>query len=282
MAARHVSVVVPTKNAERTLARCLASLQRQTVPPLEVIVVDNFSTDATVAIAERCGTRVYRHGSERSEQRNCGTRLARGDCVLFVDADMYLQPGAVAASARALLDHDAVVLPEASFGAGFWARCRALERRCYVGSSLEAARGFRREVLTRLGGYDENLFAFEDWDLHNRCAAAGYRVGRAGSGQILVTHDEGLLSLGQSARKKHYYGGALQRYAAKHPHLARQQTGALPRLKLLLRHWPLLARHPLLTAGVIVLKAVEGSAGRVAARSRALRGARHSPKEADA
>ena len=202
MAARHVSVVVPTKNAERTLARCLASLQRQTAPPLEVIVVDNFSTDATVAIAERCGTRVYRHGSERSEQRNCGTRLARGDCVLFVDADMYLQPGAVAASARALLDHDAVVLPEASFGAGFWARCRALERRCYLGSSLEAARGFRREVLTRLGGYDENLFAFEDWDLHNRCAAAGYRVGRAGSGQILVRTRRGLVEFGAKRAQK--------------------------------------------------------------------------------
>lgn len=56
--APHVSVVIPTKNAERSLERCLESLQRQTLRPFETIVVDNFSTDQTVAIAERRDVKV--------------------------------------------------------------------------------------------------------------------------------------------------------------------------------------------------------------------------------
>lgn len=257
-----ISVVIPTKNAEHTLGRCLESVQNQSQPPLEIIVVDNFSADDTVHVAERYGARVYVQGFERSAQRNYGVALATGDYVLLIDADMYLSFEAVAESARVLRENDAAVLSEESFGDGFWARCKWLERRCYEGeAAIEAARGFRREVLLELGGYDEELFAFEDWDLHNRCLAAGFKVGRAASGSALIRHNEGRLSLWRSAEKKGGYALALQRYKAKHPHVAKRQVTVLPRLNLFLRHWPLLARHPLLAAGVIVMKAVEAATG---------------------
>lgn len=259
---RRVSVVIATKNSERTLGSCLESLSNQSYPPLEIIVVDNFSTDQTVAIAERYEAKVYRCGFERSEQRNYGIRLAQGDCVLLIDSDMRLSPEGVAESSQALEKNDAVILGEESFGEGFCARCKWLERHCYEGEvDIEAARGIRREVLLELGGYDEALFAFEDWDLHNRCLAAGYTIGRAGPGKPLLGHDEGRLSLWQTASKKRYYGRALKRYADKHPHVAKRQVEVLPRLRLFLRHWPLLARYPLLAGGVIVMKAVEGLFG---------------------
>ena len=257
----HVSVVIATKHAERTLEQCLVSLRGQ-ARLLEVIVVDNFSSDRTVEIAERYGARVYTHGLERSAQRNYGVNLARGGFVLLLDADMCLSPGSVAECARVLEQNDAVIVTEVSYGEGFWARCKGLERRCYEGEpSVEAARGFRREVLLVLGGYDEELFAFEDWDLHNRCVAAGYRVGRADPGKALIRHDEGRLSLRETACKKGYYGGALQRYVGKHPHIAKRQIGVVPRLTIFLRHWPLGVRYPRLALGVTVMKALEAAFG---------------------
>ena len=265
----YVSVVIATKNAERTLARCLASLHGQ-AQLLETIVVDNFSSDRTVEVAERCGARVYTRGFERSEQRNYGVARARGDFVLLLDADMSLSPGSVAECARVLEENDAVVLSEVSYGEGFWARCKWLERRCYEDEpSVEAARGFRLKGLLALGGYDEELFAFEDWDLHNRCVAAGFAVGRADPGKALIKHDEGRLRLRETVRKKGYYGGSLQRYVDKHPLLAKRQIGVVPRLALFLRHWSLGIRYPHLALGVTVMKALEGLAGFAAAARRA-------------
>ena len=68
-----VTVVVPTRNAGRTLATCLASLRSQTYP-CGAVVVDNGSTDATVAIAESGADVVPHAGPERSARRNHGAR----------------------------------------------------------------------------------------------------------------------------------------------------------------------------------------------------------------
>src|SRR5262249_55673756 len=141
-----VSVVVPTRNAARTLAACLESIRAQTHEPLELVVVDNASTDGSDRLAARWADVVLRGGPPRSAQRNRGASEATGEFVLFVDSDMVLEPNVAAACAEvAASGMDAVVIPEQSFGDGFWARCKTLERSCYVGDeSIEAARFFRR------------------------------------------------------------------------------------------------------------------------------------------
>src|SRR5437588_11940021 len=109
-----VSVIVPTRNSARTLEECLVSIRSQTHPRLEVIVVDNQSTDTTLQIAERHGDLVDTCGPERSAQRNRGARLARGTYLLFVDSDMKLEPGVVGdcLDAIAISTAPGVVVPE--------------------------------------------------------------------------------------------------------------------------------------------------------------------------
>src|SRR4029450_10956116 len=133
------------------------SLRAQTWPALELVVVDNWSQDGTWELARRLADVAVQARHERSAQRRPGVRRASGEGLLGVDADMVLAPDAVErslAAARAA-GAGAVFLPEASSGAGFWARCRALERRCYTGEPrVEAPRLVRADVLAAAGGGD--------------------------------------------------------------------------------------------------------------------------------
>src|SRR5437016_5522117 len=187
-----VSVIVPTRNSARTIAACLMSIRLQTYQPIQVIVVDNHSTDNTLQIANDNSDIVEVLGPERSAQRNRGARLAAGDYLLFIDSDMILSPEVVSQALDAIQRDSApaVIIPEMSVGAGFLAHCRALERACYLGDdSLEAARFFRRPAFERTGGFDETLDAMEDWDLTTR-VSLGKKLPRT---LCMITHDEGNL-----------------------------------------------------------------------------------------
>jgi glycosyltransferase involved in cell wall biosynthesis len=255
-----VSVVVPTRNSGRTLEACLKSVRGQTHAPVEILVADNHSSDATRAIADRFADAVLVGGPERSAQRNRAAAVATGSALFFVDSDMVLTPSVVAecvdAAARGA---DAVVIPEQSFGEGFWARCKALERSCYVGdASIEAARFFSRTIFERAGGYDEALVAAEDWDLHERVVQAGAVIGRTSS---LIWHDEGPLRVSRLAAKKFRYGKTLGLYTRKHPALARRQLRIVR--PAFLRHRRRLARDPVAAAGMIMMKTSEAVAAAV-------------------
>ncbi|WP_235834553.1 glycosyltransferase family 2 protein [Actinomadura logoneensis] len=246
-----MTVVVPTRDSARTLERCLASIRAQS-EPVELVVVDNASTDGTPAIAAAYADTVLTGGPERSAQRNLGWRAASGDVVAFVDSDMVVAPG-VAAEAAGAFGADpglgGLVIPEESFGQGFWARVRAVEKRAYLGDpAVEAARVFRRTALAEVGGYDEGLSAFEDWDLADRVAATGLRIGRTSAG---VLHDEGRLTLRSAYRKRRYYGRWLPAYRDRPTARSFGRGGTLRRLPL--------RESPVAAAGVLVLKATEAA-----------------------
>jgi GT2 family glycosyltransferase len=253
-----VTVVVPTRNSARTLTACLRSVREQTHEPIELVIVDNNSSDATELIAHEHADRVLLAGPERSAQRNLGAREARGSYLFFVDSDMVLEPTVVAECVEAAsAGADAVVVPERSFGSGYWARCKTLERSCYVGdSTIEAARFFSRAAFERAGGYDESLSAGEDWDLHERACRGGASIGRTAA---YIEHDEGALRLHNLLAKKFRYGTTFHEYLAKHPSLARNQVRLLR--PAFIRHRRELARRPMTTLGMFVMKAAEAGAG---------------------
>ena len=255
-----VSVVVPTRNSARTLGRLLRSLQAQSYPAIEIVVVDNDSSDDTLSIASEYADILVTRGPERSAQRNQGVALSSGEYVLILDSDMVVAPATVAACVAAAQETHAaaVVVPERTMGSGFLARCRALERRCYEGDpTIEAARFFTRHAFTSFGGYDNTLTGPEDWDLPARMKRSSEVVSRAKD--ALIAHDEEGVRLGAHLRKKYYYGKSFGPYVRRHPDLARTQL--TPLRPAILRNWRRLAAEPVLGVGVIALKMADFAAG---------------------
>lgn len=253
-----VSVIVTTRNSGRTLDRCLAGIREQTHPRVELIVVDNSSTDDTLAIAQRYADQVVTLGPERSAQRNHGAAISSGEYLLFIDSDMVLGREVVGDGVRLLLSSSlpGAIIPEESFGEGFWTRCRILERNCYSGDDLvEAARFYTREAFFAAGGFDLELNGPEDWDLSRR-VAAGRRLPRTAA---YILHDEGATSLRTAFVKRRYYAPGYLRYLRKHGRGVAGQGNSLLR-PAFIRNWRQLGRHPILAGGMLSLKAVEVAA----------------------
>ncbi|MCB0915136.1 MAG: glycosyltransferase [Actinobacteria bacterium] len=248
-----ISAVVPTKNSIRTISSCLESLRNQVDAEVEVIVVDNNSDDGTADVGRELADIFISAGPERSAQRNRGFEAGTGDVVFFIDSDMVLEPRVCADIVEAFTTQPnvgAVIVPERSFGEGFLASCRELEKSLYVGDDdVEAARAFPMAVFRTIGGWDETLTAAEDWDLSDRTRALGIEFARINS---WIWHDEGRISLVAQYKKKQYYGRWVAEYLARHPeakqHISRPGV---------LSHSGTLIRQPLKTSGMVVLKAFE-------------------------
>jgi glycosyltransferase involved in cell wall biosynthesis len=111
-----VSVIVPARNEEDCLGACLGSLLAQTGVPLEIIVVDDGSSDRTRAIAEAFGVTVISPGPlppgwcGKSNAAWAGAGIARGAWLLFTDADTVHQPGSLARSVAEAQEHGAALL----------------------------------------------------------------------------------------------------------------------------------------------------------------------------
>jgi Glycosyl transferase family 2 len=285
-----VSVVVPTRNAGRTIETCLRSVRAQTWPALELIVVDNGSTDATWAVAERLADLALRGGPERSAQRNLGIDHAAGEWVCYVDADMELGPEVVERAVRAGTAAGAVgvAVPEESVGPGFWTRCRTVERRCLRDEpELLWPRLVRTGYLRDTGGFAPWLTGTEDAELHRRMLAHGARIALA---DALILHHEGRLTLGGLARKRFYYGHGLVAYRRAHPGALAAQARAASRA--VWRQRRRLLVEPEVAAGIVVMRSVELAAylaGAVAGRrdgqglstSRSTRSASSAPASSD-
>lgn len=209
-----ISIIINTKNEEKNITRCLASVKNQSERNFEIIVVDNNSEDKTKSLTQNFDVRIFDFGPERSEQKNFGAQQARGEYLLFLDADMELAPGVLSAClAEVGSGFDALVVPEISIGRGFWASCRALEKKMYFNDSeIEAPRFFRKAVFQKVGGYSEGMVAGEDWDLRERVKKSGGRIGRISD---LVYHHEGEVSLFRSLGKKFYYGKNAKNYLSQ-------------------------------------------------------------------
>jgi len=177
-------------------------------------VVDRFSKDGTAQIASARGAKVIQRNTGRSIARNIGLENCSSNGVLFVDSDMGMSSRVLEDCIAGLEQHEAMVIPEVSAGQGFWAACKALERKINQGDSeIEAPRCFRRSALLSLGGYNPNLEAGEDWDLSIRAKKVNLSVGRIES---TIIHDSGDNFLVTTLQKKYNYGKSMQRYFKSH------------------------------------------------------------------
>ncbi len=244
-----LSVVIPTRNEAANIAACVRSFERFVKSGnVEVIVVDNASSDDTKSIAESLGAAVYDKGPERSAQRNFGWQKAHGEWVLILDADMIIPPDTVE-EILSIESGDAYWVPEVRTGDGMRVKARNFERSFYDGTCIDALRLFRRSVLEKTGGYDENLIAGpEDWELDIRVLATGAKCAVLKHNLI---HNEKHLTFKRMLEKKAYYTKSFAAYQAKwkgHPAVRRQFSPFYRFVGVFVENgkWRKVLRHPIL------------------------------------
>ncbi|MGF7229546.1 MAG: glycosyltransferase family 2 protein [Candidatus Saccharibacteria bacterium] len=258
-----ISVIVTTRNNHETLEACLQSIADQSYDMIELIVVDNNSSDDTKDIAHRFTKHVYNKGPERSAQRNYAVQKATGDYVCIIDSDMVLSSDVIASCAETVAadaDLRALIIPEESFGVGFWAQCKKLERSFYVGVDwIEAARFFDKKTYLEVGGYNENMTGGEDWDFTRRMRRA-VSVGRS---KAFIYHNEGHIYFGKTMRKMYYYASNAGAYFAVNDDQSAltDKSGPLARYQLFLSQPGKLFRNPFYGLGALTLKTGEFAAG---------------------
>jgi glycosyltransferase involved in cell wall biosynthesis len=173
-----ISVVVTTKNEQDNIENCLKSIKNQSYKNYEIIVVDNFSTDQTKAIAQQYSNEFYEIGPERSAQRNYGFKeLASGEFGLYLDADMILAPNLLRRFVESISENSSgYFIEEIILGRSIFNKVRRFERFFYNTTPIDAVRIFPLAKFKKVGGFDEQLFASgsgEDWDLDIKLSTLG-------------------------------------------------------------------------------------------------------------
>jgi glycosyltransferase involved in cell wall biosynthesis len=189
-----ISVVISCYNQSRFLAEAIDSVRRQTWHNVELIVVDDGSTDDTALVAQQFPGIQYIHQTNKglAAARNAGLYFCSGEYVTFLDADDRLLPNALQQGAQRLLAN-----PQFAFVHGeFWRitedglPLRAypaprISQTGYVGllqQNYIAMHGtvlYRKAILERTGGFDSSLAACEDYDMYLRIART-YQFGYHG------------------------------------------------------------------------------------------------------
>lgn len=184
---RDISVVMPARNAAETIAEAVGSVLSQTPAVLELVVVDDGSTDTTREVLQQVAdprvSVLSCPGAGCGAARNRGIDAARGELIAFMDADDVWLPGKLAAQVSALESAPGAMVAYSwsedidASGAKTGGYCRltrngevrrALLLRNFLGNGSTPL--LYRSALTGTGGFDETLAACEDWDLWLRLA----------------------------------------------------------------------------------------------------------------
>jgi glycosyltransferase involved in cell wall biosynthesis len=182
-----VSVVIPCYNSARYLAETIESVRLQTYPRIEIIVVDDGSTDETASIVRSCGVRyIYQTNRGISAARNAGILHSQGKYVLFLDHDDRLLPRAVETGVKLLEEHPDCTLavgehryigPDGA-AIGYSNKCavgrdhyQMLLESNFVETPCSVLH--RRSGLAQTGVFDESLLGAEDHELYLRTARQG-------------------------------------------------------------------------------------------------------------
>jgi glycosyltransferase involved in cell wall biosynthesis len=187
-ASPRVSVIVPVYNAGAYLDQALRSVEAQTYRDLEVVLVDDGSTDArTIALLDAVAGRpgVHLHRTENrgpARARNLAVERARGAYILPLDADDYLAPAFLARTVP-VLDAEPEVgivhtwVERVGGHSGIWRTGEFSPAALVASCTLHVSSLYRREVWTDVGGYDPRFIeSCEDWDFWLGAVERGWRA----------------------------------------------------------------------------------------------------------
>ncbi len=243
-----VSIVITTKNEAKHIANCLDSISKQSYQDLEIILVDDYSTDKTVEITKKYTNKIFLKESERSAGRNYGAKVALGKYLIYLDADMILTRKVIEECVLKCEKQglDALYVPERILGEGFWIKVRDFERSFYTGTLIDAVRFIRRDLFLQVDGFDETLIGAEDWDLDKKTR----EIGRTSIISSPLFHNEGKFNFNRYLKKKAYYTEGIQKYIGKwgsnNLEIAKQVGMRYRLMEVFIEEgkWKKLVRHP--------------------------------------
>lgn len=188
-----ISVIVPVYNGGDDLQRCLRAVNASTYEEYEIVVVDDCSTDESAKIARDEGAYVLRVDTRSGPAacRNVGARKAKGDVLLFVDADVVVKPETISRVALDFLGRPGTAAVFGSYDTepaqrNFLSQYKNLLHHFVHQSSRADASTFwagcgaiRREVFFSIGGFDAGKYprpSIEDIELGYRLRKEGYQI----------------------------------------------------------------------------------------------------------
>lgn len=189
-----VSLIIPAYNAQAVLPDCLAAVKQSTCEPLEVLLVNDGSTDETAQIAAGFGVRVLDSSHAQSgpaAARNVAAAVAQADVLMFVDADVVIQPDTIHRVRQHFVEDPTLGAVFGSYDQnpadpGFLSQYKNLQHHFVHHASNPDAETFwagcgavRRTCFEAVAGFDSDRFAvpsIEDIDLGYRLRSRGYRI----------------------------------------------------------------------------------------------------------
>lgn len=257
------AIVIPAYNEERNLGRLLASIGVQAESSYSIVVVDHGSSDRTAEIARSNGCTVVSvtrpaFPTPPGPSRNVGALSIEGRILLHLDADMELGSRDFLKKLETLIDpeHQAAVIHERDVATGFWARCKALERSCYIGTPIEAPRAVTREIFERVGGYDQQISTGEDLFITTIYERETCLVSDE---SLVILHYTGPYTLASLLAKKIRYGKTVKTYLARAQTVGAKSGGAIIRaaMSAYVRNWRLIYKHPILFVCIFPIRFME-------------------------
>ena len=200
-----VTIIIPTFNRLNWIGECLDSVKAQTYPDVETLIIDDGSTDGTVAWLKSqpqysfAQIHVQPKNGGASIARNDGIRLAKGELIVFIDSDDALLPHHIETAVSVFEKYpnlglfccDSTVIDsngDVLFEGRTWHQIQSQLKNHPVRTGLRSLKdifqfshifpGFTlpKAVFEKVGYFDQSIFPMDDYDLSLRVAGAGYDV----------------------------------------------------------------------------------------------------------
>jgi glycosyltransferase involved in cell wall biosynthesis len=206
-----ISITIPTFNSEKTIHHCLSSITDQCFHSVEVTIVDNYSSDKTEEICRKYDCNFLKAVCGKAEARKIGFYHSKGDYILLLDSDMYLEKGLLNEIISLIENYslDAVIISEEFPPKSILHVVRNIEKKCYIEESeIESPRFYRKTSLEHVDW--DNLD--DGWDEYEIFLSTKIAKQKIGTCQKKIYLLEKPINLG----KKFHHGKYLKLYKQKY------------------------------------------------------------------